>query len=535
MTAASLDIASYPPDAGASATSLDRPDKIDKGKLAVFAVMAFGMFMAILDIQIVAASLPQIQAGLAASAEQISWVQTAYLIAEVMMIPASGYLSRALSTRVLFSLSAAGFTLASLGCAFAWNIESLIVMRAIQGFVGGAMIPTVFATAFSAFPAHRQAAISASIGLIVTLAPTIGPTVGGAISEYLSWHWLFLVNIIPGILIAMTVWLYGEFDKPDLSLIRRLDVRGFFLMALALGLTEYVLEEGPGDDWFDEPTITLFTIVAIVSFAWFVKRTLKVGNPIVDLAAYRNRNFLFGSLASLSMGAMLYGLVYILPLFLARVRGFNSLQIGETLFITGAAMFLSAPAAAMVSRAMDPRIVAAFGVFLAAGSSYALSFLTAEWGYWELFWPQVARGAGLMFAMAPLNVISLGTLTPLQVRSASGLYNVMRNLGGAFGLAIINTALTDRAAYHARVLADNLDPGRAIVAERMQSLAAAYELKGVADPAGAAMKTLSMIVEREAASLAFADVMRIIFVISIAAALFIAFARPPQVAPQGGH
>ena len=535
MTAAVLDIAAGPFGADPRAAQLAPPDKIDRRKLAVFGVMTFGMFMAILDIQIVAASLPQIQAGLAASAEQISWVQTAYLIAEVMVIPASGYLSRALSTRVIFALSAGGFTVASLGCAFAWNIESLIVLRAIQGFVGGAMIPVVFATAFSSFPRNRQAPISAAIGLIVTLAPTIGPTVGGAISEYLSWHWLFLVNIIPGALIAITVWLYGDFDKPEPALIRRLDVRGFVFMAAAVGLAQYVLEEGPDEDWFDNPAITVFTIVAVVSLALFIRRTLTVANPIVDLNAYRNRNFLFGNLASLAMGAMLYGLVYILPLFLARVRGFNSLQIGEALFITGAAMFLSAPAAAMASRVIEPRIVAIFGVSLAAGSTYAMSFLTSEWGYWELFWPQVARGAGLMLAMAPLNVISLGTLSPLQVRSASGLYNVMRNLGGAFGLAVINTALTDRAAYHARVLTDHLDPGRAIVAERIETLRTLFEARGAADPAGAAMKTLSLIVEREATALAFADTMRLIVVISVAAALFIALAAPPKAVAEGGH
>lgn len=534
MSAAAADL---PADAAEAArpTPSAPPEKLDRGRLAVFAVMTFGMFMAILDIQIVAASLPEIQAGLTASADQISWVQTAYLIAEVMMIPASGYLSRALSTRVLFALSAGGFTLASLGCAFAWSIESLVVMRAIQGFVGGAMIPTVFATAFSAFPRRHQGAISAAIGLIVTLAPTIGPTLGGFISEHLSWRWLFLVNIIPGALIAITVWLYADFDEPDLSLLRRLDARGFILMALALGFIEYVLEEGPEDDWFAEPTIAVFTIVALISLGWFIRRTLTSRNPIVDLDAYRNRNFLFGSLASLAMGAMLFGLVYLLPLFLARVRGYNSLQIGETLFVTGAAMFLSAPVAAMVSRRIDPRIVAAFGVFLTATSTYAMSHLTSEWGFDELFWPQIGRGAGMMLAMAPLNVISLGTLTPLQVRSAGGLYNLTRNLGGAFGLALINTALTSRTDYHARVLADHLDPGRAIVGERVETLASAFAAKGVADPHGAAMKTLATIVEREAATLAFADTMRILFVISIAAAALFIFARPPKAEGSGGH
>lgn len=522
--------------AGASPAAVSAPaEKIDTGKLAIFVVMTFGMFMAILDIQIVAASLPEIQAGLAASAEQISWVQTAYLIAEVIMIPASGYLSRALSTRVLFAISSAGFTLASLGCALAWNIESLIVMRALQGFIGAAMIPTVFATAFSAFPRSRHGQISAGIGLIVTLAPTIGPTLGGFISEHLSWQWLFLVNVAPGALITIAVWLYADFDKPELSMLRRLDALGFILMALALGLAEYILEEGPGDDWFNDPHITLFTIVSLASLAWFIRRTLRIENRLVDLTAYSNRNFLFGSLASAVMGGVLFGLVYILPLFLARVRGYNSLQIGETLMVTGAAMFLAAPAAALLSRKIDPRIVAAIGFALAGGSAYAMSHMTSEWGYRELFWPQVARGAGMMLAMAPLNVIALGTMTPLQVRSASGLYNLTRNLGGAFGLALINTALTERAAYHARVLSDRLEVGRAVVSERVEALTGLFIAKGSPDPEGAALKMLAAIVEREAATLAFADTMRLVFAASMAAALLMLFANPPNNAAAGGH
>lgn len=523
------------PAASVAAPQGDLPTTLDRGKLAIFAVMVVGMFMAILDIQIVAASLSDIQAGLAASPEQISWIQTSYLIAEVMVIPASGYLSRALSTRVLFTLSVGGFTLASLGCALAWNIESLIVMRAIQGFVGGATIPTVFAIAFTSFPRKHQGTISAAIGLIVTLAPTIGPTLGGYISEHLSWHWLFLVNLVPGALVAMTVWFYADFDKPDLSLLRRLDFRAFFLMALALGLAEYVLEEGPGDDWFDDGAIAAMTIVSVVSLAWFIRRTLTSANPLVDLNAYRNRNFLFGSLATLAMGAVLFGLVYILPLFLARVRDYNALQIGETLFVTGLAMFLTAPAAAMLSRKIDPRFVAAAGFLLAAASTWALSKVTAEWGYWQLFWPQVARGAGIMLAMAPINVITLGTLTPLQVRGASGLFNLTRNLGGAFGLAMINTVLTERTRYHSRVLLDNLDMGRSLVNERLSGLTAMFDARGAADPAGAAMKTLSLIVEREASVLAFADSLRVIFWISVAAAVVLIFAQPPKAAVTGGH
>jgi DHA2 family multidrug resistance protein len=510
-------------------------EKVDRGKLAIFAVMVVGMFMAVLDIQIVAASIPQIQAGLAASADEISWVQTSYLIAEVAMIPMTGYLSRALSTRVLFCLSAGGFTLASLGCALAWDLNSLIVMRAIQGFLGGAMIPTVFATAFIAFPRDKQAPISAAIGLIVTLAPTIGPTLGGYISEHLSWHWLFLVNIVPGALICVIVWLYGDFDKADFSLLRRLDVLGFILMALALGLAEFVLEEGPDEDWFADRWISMFTIVAIVSFAFFVHRMLRSSNPIVDLRTFTNRNFTVGSIAAFAMGAVLFGLVYILPLFLARVRDYNSLQIGETLFVTGGAMFLAAPAAAMLSRKIDPRIVASAGFALAGVSTWMLSQVTSEWGYWQLFWPQVARGAGMMLAMAPLNVIALGTLTPLQVRGGAGLYNLMRNLGGAFGLAIINTMLNDRTRFHARVLSDNLNEGRNAVTARMDELTAAFAAQGASDPHAAAVQTLSYLVQREASVLAFADVLHFVFLIAIAASVILFFVKPPKAVAAGAH
>lgn len=532
MTTATADIQTK---VEAPQSGVSPEDAVDQRKLIIFSVMIVGMFMAILDIQIVAASLPQIQAGLAASNDEISWVQSAYLIAEVMMIPASGYLSRALSTRTLFCISVGGFTLASFGCALAWNMPSLIVMRAIQGFVGGATIPTVFALAFSQFPRRMHGPLSAAIGLIVTLAPTIGPTLGGWISEHLTWHWLFLVNIPPGLLIVTIVWLYGHFDEPDFSLIRRLDVIGFALMAVALGLIEYVLEEGSSNDWFDDPWITLFSIIAAVSFVAFVWRSLTWSNPIVDLTAYKNRNFVLGSIATLVMGAVLFGLVYLLPLFLARVRGFSSMQVGETLFVTGAAMFLTAPVAGMTSRSIDPRYVAAFGLLLVAISTHAMTKLTADWGYWQLFWPQVGRGMGMMLTMAPLNVIVLGTLEPSQVRSSSGLYNLTRNLGGALGLAAINTELTNRTHFHARVLFDHINAGRAIVADRIDTLTGAFAGAGVPDAQNAAVKVIGDEVARQAAVLAYADSLQILFWISLIAAVMLLFVKPPKFAPTGGH
>src|SRR5689334_11806207 len=231
-------------------------------KLVAFIFMVFGMFMAILDIQIVSASLSQIQAGLSASSDEVTWVQTSYLVAEVIMIPLSGFLSRVVSTRITFAVSAGGFTLMSFMCAHANSIEEMIVWRALQGFIGGGMIPTVFASAFTIFPRDKQPIIAPVIGLVATLAPTIGPTVGGYLTDYFSWHWLFLVNLAPGIVVTVATWLLIDFDEPDLSLLTHFDYLGLVTMAGFLGAMEYALEEGPSKDWFSSQPVTIAIVVS---------------------------------------------------------------------------------------------------------------------------------------------------------------------------------------------------------------------------------------------------------------------------------
>jgi MFS family permease len=297
-------------------------------QLAAFLAMVFGMFMAILDIQIVSASLAEIQAGLSASADEISWVQTSYLIAEVVMIPLSGFLARVLSTRILFTIAAAGFTAASVLCATATTIDQMIVYRAIQGFIGGGMIPSVFAVAFSIFPPSKRGIVSPLIGLVATLAPTIGPTVGGYLSNAFTWHWLFLVNVGPGIIVTIAVFLLVDFDEPDHSLLKRFDYVGLGAMALFLGSLEYVLEEGPRYDWFDDRTISTFAILTAAGAMVFFWRALTAAQPIVELRAFKDRNFAFGSAFSFVMGIGLYGLTYLYPVYLSQVRGYDALMIG---------------------------------------------------------------------------------------------------------------------------------------------------------------------------------------------------------------
>src|SRR5215467_8895186 len=263
-------------------------------KVLALGIMCVGFFIAYLDIQIVAASLKEIGGGLSASQDEIAWVQTSYLIAEIVVIPLSGWLSRVFSTRWLFCVSAAGFTAASLLCGWAWDINSMIAFRALQGFLGGSMIPTVFTTAFIYFDGKQRVLAAATVGAISSLAPTLWPTIGGWITENYSWHWLFFVNLLPGIFIAVVVPILVKIDKPDLSLLKGADYAGMTLMAVFLGTLEYTLEEGPRWDWLGDETIKTTAIIAAISGPLFLWRSLTFERPIIDLRALQVRNFGIG-------------------------------------------------------------------------------------------------------------------------------------------------------------------------------------------------------------------------------------------------
>ncbi len=511
-------------------------DRIEPHRLIAFLVMVFGMFMAILDIQIVSASLTEIQAGLSASANEITWVQTAYLIAEVVMIPLSGYLSRALGTRILFALSAGGFTAASLMCGLSSTINEMIFWRAVQGFIGGGMIPTVFATAYLIFPRSKMSLVTPMIGLVATLAPTIGPTVGGYLTDALSWHWLFFINIIPGLVVTAAALALIDFDQPDWSLFGNFDWVGLLSMAGFLGALEYVLEEGPRNDWFGDDSVLLLAWVSGLSALIFFARVLTASRPIVDLRAFADRNFGLGSLFSFVLGIGLYGLTYLYPLYLAQVRGYNALMIGETLFVSGVAMFLTAPVAGRLSAKTDPRFMLIAGFVCFAIGTYWLTSLTKDWDFWELFWPQVLRGVGLMLAIIPINNISLGTLAPELVKNASGLYNLMRNLGGAVGLAALTTLLNDRTDLHLARLHEAVTWSRPPALEALNNLTQRFSSYG-SEAQLMAVKQLNAIVHRQGVVMAFADVFLVLTLLFLAlAALAIVMKRPPPAAAgAAGH
>lgn len=515
------------PGAGTAGSAAE--PKVTPRRLIAFFALVFGMFMAILDIQIVSSSLSEIQAGLSASADEISWVQTSYLIAEVIMIPLSGYLARALSTRVLFSISAAGFTLASALCATATTLPEMIAYRALQGFIGGGMIPTAFAAAYTVFPRSKQPAIMALVGLTVTLAPTVGPTVGGYLTELMSWHWLFLINVVPGAIATLLAWTLVDFDEPETGLLKQLDYVALIALAMFLGGLEYVLEEGAKDDWFQDATIRTLSVVSVAGAILFFWRCFAARTPLIDLSVYRNRNFAVGSLLTFVMGVGLYGMTYLYPVFLGRVRGYDSLQIGETVFVSGLFMFLTAPVVGVLGRKLsDPRWLIAGGFLGFALSCIDLTYITKDWAFGELFIPQALRGVSLMMCMVPINVVSLGTLPPPKLKQASGLFNLMRNLGGAFGLAFINTFLNDRQDLHMLRLREHVIWGRQVAEERMAGLAQSFQDRLGSDAELAAVRQLANSVRQQGLVLAFGDLFFALTILFVAIVVLVPLVRKPN-------
>jgi DHA2 family multidrug resistance protein len=405
--------------------------------------MCVGMFMAVLDTQVVATSLPVIQAALKMRADQMSWIQTSYLIAEVIAIPLTGLLTRTLTTRWLSVVSLAVFTGASIGCAWSQSFAALLAWRAIQGFAGGSLIPQVFAAGFALFPGPGQALATTIAGVLAVLAPTVGPYLGGWVTETYDWPWLFLINLGPG-LVAMSVaaWLLPR-QAIDLGLLRNLDYAALALMATALTCLELALKEAPGQGWRSLSVLTLFA--ACVGFGTlFARRTLRSSHPLVDLRTVQDRGFALGCALSFILGVGLYGAIYLMPVFLAFVRFHDALEIGEIMIVTGAAQLVTAPVTVFLERRVSARVLTGVGFALFAAGQALSAFQTRTTDFEQMLLPQLLRGAASMLCLLPPIRIALGHFAPEAVADASGLFNLMRNLGGAIGLALIDTVLYGR-------------------------------------------------------------------------------------------
>ena len=501
----------------ARASNADATRPLTTGTWAGFAAMCTGMFMAILDIQIVATSLPTIQGALAIPAAKMSWVQTAYLIAEVVAIPLTGFLTRVLSMRWLFVLATSVFTLASMGCAASDSFATLIAWRVLQGFSGGTLIPAVFSAVFLLFPAERQSVATMIAGVLAVLAPTVGPIVGGWITETYSWHWLFLINILPGIAAAILAGLLLPPAPIRLNEARTLDILSLALMATALAALEVALKEAPERGWTAGLVLGLLA-VSVVSLAGFIARTCKAAHPIVNLGSFAQPSFAIGCVLSFVLGIGLFGSVYLMPVFLAFVRHHNALEIGAIMLVTGMAQLLMAPVAVALEQRLGARMLTAAGFALFAIGLGLSARQTPQTDFAEMFWPQVIRGLAIMFCLLPPTRLALGDLQKAQVADASGLFNLMRNLGGAIGIALIDTVIYSRSPTHAANLTRSLLAGDTKTAELIGlSPDIAFD--------AAAQTKIASLIEAAALTQAINDAWGMIAALTIAALVCVPFAK----------
>jgi DHA2 family multidrug resistance protein len=423
-----------------------------------FIAMCIGMFMAILDIQVVASSFPNIGAALHISEDRLSWIQTCYLIAEIIGIPLTGFMTRALTVRWLFSGATFAFTLASVGCATSSNFAELVTFRTIQGFFGGALIPVVFTTIFELFPRRLHTTATVIAGTFAMIAPTIGPVFGGFLTQTYSWHAIFLINVPPGLVFGTIVALLVRVGKPNLRALIDIDFLTIVFAAVFLASLELLLKEAPKRHW-SGGFVDALLIVCPISFAIAVQQCLTRSRPFLELRRFKDRGFGVACFLSFVLGTGLYGSVYLLPLFLGLVRKHTALGIGEIMIVAGAAQLISAPIAAMLESRMSGRAMLTLGYALFGAGLVADGFCTIDTDFTGLILPQILRGAGIMFCIIPSTRLAMEGWGEREEPDASAQFNLMRNLGGAIGIALVDTIVQQRTSVHVDRLVSRLQAG----------------------------------------------------------------------------
>ena len=491
-----------------------------------FGGMIIGQFMAMLDIQIVASSLTQIQSGVSATADEIAWVQTIYLLAEVVIMPLTAYLTKMWGTRTFYVIAVVGFTASSVAVGLSSSVPMMIGFRALQGLFAGAMIPPVFATAMTIFPPERRLVANVTVGLIVTLSGTIGPTLGGHVTDLLDWRWLFFINIPVGVLVIFLVGRYADFDKGDPSLSKGIDWWGLGLMSVFLLSLQYVLEEGNGDGWFEDTTILWLSVTAVLAGAAFIWRQLTYWQPIVSLKPFADSNFSLGVAMTFVTGISMFGGTFLMPLYLGRVRGYSSSEVGTTMLVTGLTMFLTAPFVGRLVRVMDARLALVGGFALSGWAMQLAVHLTDQWGFAEFFVLQAVRGVSMMLAMVAAQQLSVATLPLQHMKDASGLINLTRNVAGALGLAMLSTILSHQGAVHYMDLTSAASQANPTSSALMDGLTQMMSAGGLADPEATARRAMSGMIHRQAAVLSFGDAFAALAISCWLAAALGLFARP---------
>jgi len=463
-----------------------------------------GAFMAILDIQITNSSLADIQGTLGASLDEGSWISTGYLIAEIIVIPLTAWLSQVFGLRRYLLVNCAFFLGFSMLCGTATSLTEMVLYRIGQGFSGGVLIPLAFTILMTRLPPSKRAIGSALFGFTATFAPAIGPTIGGWLTENYGWQWIFYINVLPGFVMMGMIW-YGLDNAPaQLGRFLRGDWGGIICMAIGLGCLEYVLEEGQRKDWFGNDAIRACAWLAGIFLTAFLVIQFTRREPLLNLRLLANRSLGAATAMNLATGLALYGTVYIMPLYLTQVQGYNALQIGEVLMWMGLPQLALFPFLPMLLRYVDSRLVVATGIGLFAASCYMNGYMSHDTAIDQLKWSQLVRALGQPLLMSPLSQMSMIGIPPSQAGSASSLFNMMRNLGGSIGIALLSTIVEQREHYHFSVIAERATRNSVRVQDRLHDLAASLAPHG-GDATMQAVANLALTVRRDATVMAYSD------------------------------
>ncbi|AGB75699.1 MULTISPECIES: MDR family MFS transporter [Rhizobium] len=524
---------------GASTAAVARPAMSPLRMWTAVVGSTLGAFMAVLNIQIVNASLADIQGAIGAGTDDGGWISTSYLIAEIVVIPLSAWLARVFSVRNYLLTNAVLFLLFSVACAFAANLQQMIVLRAIQGFSGGVLIPMAFTIIITLLPKPKQPMGLALFALSATFAPAIGPTIGGYLTENWGWEYIFYVNLVPGVLMVGMLWISLDPAPMNLSLLAKGDWPGIITMAVGLAALQTVLEEGNKDDWFGSPFIVRLSIIAAVSLTLFLIIELRASHPLLNLRLLARRNFGFGIVANFLMGVALYGSVFILPIYLTRIQGYNSEQIGMVLAWTGIPQLILIPLVPRLMKRIDARLLIIVGFALFAASNFMNIYMTSNYASDQLFWPNIVRAVGQALAFTPLTAIATAGIEQENAGSASALFNMMRNLGGAVGIAALQTFLTKREQFHSNILTNSVSVFEEATRARVANLTNYFMNHGVSDQALATHKAIVAIaasLRKQANIMAFSDtfyLLGVALVVALIASLLLK--KAGQLSGGGAH